>query len=301
MRRGERTVAIVVFSFVGLLLIGFAVLPIAELAIWSFTTKAVSGACNMIGLRNFQKVLASNEAWRVLTQTILYAFFSVAMKLALGMCLALLAVRCVKDKSTFSIGWLLCLALIPWAIPTVASMLIWSWFLCDVGGVLNSILRLINSHSTGVAWLGSHNTATLCLITVNIWRGTGFFFAGIVAARLRIPRERYLVGQIEGASNIRMYRDITLPGLITTVAILTIISLTNTYADFQIVHILTNGGPGDSTHVLSTMIYEYSFRGRATLGYSSAFALSLAPPLIAMLAVLIRLMRKEDRHMHGIY
>lgn len=290
---GERRVADAVLILVGALVITLGLLPIMELFFWSFTDKAIGSDGLFIGFQNYSKIFASHEYYTVLQQTLVYAVFSVSIKLVSGLALALL-VATVLSSTRRAIGWIAPILLIPWAIPTVASMLIWSWILYDLGGLLNSVLRTSGLISSNIAWLGDYKLATTSLIVVNVWRGTGFFFASILASRLSIPNQRYWIGWIERASYTRIFRSITLPAILPTLTIVTLISIINTYTDFQIVHLLTDGGPGDSTQIFSTMIYEYAFRGRSTLGYASAFAVALSPPLILTIIILIRFLATRN-------
>ena len=290
----EQRVALPVLGFIILLIVVFAIFPVCQLAWWSLTDKQIGSEEQIVGLSNYLRVFASRTYYVVTEQTLVYTTLSVLLKLLLGTSLALLTVKVVRDSAGRTMGGLVPVLLLPWAIPTAASMLIWSWVLYDLGGLLNSVLRFSGLISTNIAWLGSHRLATASMISVNTWRGMGFFYSSILAARLSIPDQRYFVGRIEGASSWTIFRGITLPEMLTTILVVTLISIINTYTDFQLVHILTNGGPGDSTQIFSTMIYELAFRGRSSLGYAAAFAISLLPLLILIMVILLRLISKRQ-------
>jgi len=291
--KNESRAAVFFFSLIFIFVTLFGIFPIGELILWSFTNRELNGEGNFIFLQNYFKIFSGRPFYNVLSQTLIYTLSSVFLKLLIGISLALFVSKLINHSIGKKMKWFLSIMLIPWAVPTVASMLIWSWILYDLGGILNSFLQAIGFTSNNIAWLGSHKIATVCLITVNVWRGIGFFFVSILASILSIPKQRYFVGWIEGATSFTIFKSITLPGILPTLLVITLISLVNTYTDFQIVHILTDGGPGDSTQIFSTMIYEYAFRGGATLGYAAAFAISFIPCLVFLIIMLVGILFKS--------
>jgi multiple sugar transport system permease protein len=299
--RSERWTSTSLFTIIGILIIVFGILPISELLFWSFTNKPIGEGGSIIGIKNYLDIFSSRDYYLVLKQTLVYTVPSVLMKLLIGSSLAMITAKLVMNSSEKILKWIIPLLLIPWVIPTAASMLIWSWILYDLGGPLNSFLKSAGIINENIPWLGGHRIATICLIIVNVWRGTGFFFAAILAARLSIPKQIYFVSWIEGASNFSIFKAITLPSMLSTFMVVSLISIINTYTDFQVVHILTDGGPGDSTQIFSTMIYEYAFRGKSSLGYASAFAISMAPCLLITIIFLLRYIGKSKSRKNEIY
>jgi multiple sugar transport system permease protein len=275
----EKNVAYIFLGLIFLFVFLFSIYPFVELFIWSFTNKHGSVG-NYVGIDNYKKIFASEDYYNVIIQTLIFSFSSVFFKLIIGCSLALLSAQKYEYKNNLKLRVLISMYIIPWAIPTVASMFIWSFIYFDQGGVINYMLKGFGIISNNIAWLGERKIATFSLVTVNIWRGVGFFYASILAARILIPIEYYYIGFIEYVSNWTIFWKITFPNIKKIIFISVLISFINTFTDFQIVHILTDGGPANSTQVFSTMIYEYAFKGRGNLGYAAAFEFSMLPLLL---------------------
>ncbi len=286
-----------IFIIICSLVIVCQIAPIIELGWWSLTNKKLGSSGTFIGLSNYIRVFSSHNYYTVLLQSVIFTVASVSLKLVFGASLAFATVHLMSNSKSGIDTWLVPILLLPWAIPTAASILIWAWMLYDLGGVLNMLLRSIGLISENIAWLGNHKLATASLIVVNTWRGIGFFYSSILAARLCVPRERYYVAFLEQASNWLIFRKITLPGIFSTLLVLCLISTVNTFTDFQIVHLLTDGGPGDTTQVFSTMVFEYSFKGRASLGFAAAFAISLSLFLFIPIMVIMKYFYRNNSRM----
>jgi ABC-type sugar transport system permease subunit len=284
----EFRAASLVFGILVLLVAAFAIVPVCELIWWSFTDKGIGCRTGQfVWLRNYAVFFSKTISWNVFRQTMIYTCCSIGLKLTVGFALALLLARWMQSSpkrfSPFVVG----MFLLPWAVPTSASMFIWAWIFYDSGGILNALLRAGGIITKNISWLGTHGPATACLIIVNTWRGIGFFVATLLAARLDIPSKLYRIAELEGASNWTIFSRVTLPAMRLPMMIVVAISVISTYTDFQVVHILTDGGPGDSTQIFSTMVYDFAFRGRATLGYASAFAIMLSTVMMAAVVILL--------------
>ena len=212
---------------------------------------------------------------------------SVAVKLVLGMVMALVLTSGVRFRS-FWTGVLL----IPWVAPTVVSALNFLWIFDYSLGVLNYMLvKVFHILPQGIGWLSEPGTAMASVIGVNIWRGFPFFGISFLAGLRAIPAEMYEAAAVDGAGPLLRFRHVTLPGIRNIVIIVMLLSTIWTFNDFQIVYILTRGGPGGATQVLPVFTYEIAF-GAQRLGEAIAVALYMLPALAAVIIVLARYMRK---------
>jgi multiple sugar transport system permease protein len=217
----------------------------------------------------------------------IFTFGSVGFKMVLGVVMALVLTSNIRWRS-FWTGVLL----IPWVAPTVVSALNFLWIFDGSLGVLNYLLvRVFRILPQGVGWLSEPHTAMASVIAVNIWRGFPFFGISFLAGMRAIPGELYEAAAVDGASTLQRFRHVTLPGIRNIMIIVLLLSTIWTFNDFQIVYILTKGGPGGTTMVMPVLTYETAF-GAQRLGEAIAVALYLLPALAVTIMVLARYMRK---------
>ena len=242
----------------------------------SMTRKYVGVPPVFVGFDNYVKITFDGFFQRAVVNSFIFTFGSVGVKLVLGMLMALVLTSGIRFRS-FWTGVLL----IPWVAPTVVSALNFLWIFDYSLGVLNYLLvKVFHLLPQGVGWLSEPGTAMASVIGVNIWRG------------LRaIPAELYEAAAVDGAGTLQRFRHVTLPGIKNILIIVMLLSTIWTFNDFQIVYILTRGGPGGATQVLPVFTYEIAF-GAQRLGEAIAVALYMLPALAAVIIVLARYMRK---------
>ncbi len=241
-----------------------------------------------VGLENYVKLTFDGFFQRAVANSFIFTFGSVAVKTVLGMAMALVLTSNIRFRSFFT-GVLL----IPWVAPTVVTALNFLWIFDYSLGVLNYLLvRVLHILPRGVGWLSEPGTAMASVIAVNIWRGFPFFGISFLAGMKGIPAELYEAAAVDGAGAVRRFRYVTLPGLRNIVIIVLLLSTIWTFNDFQIVYILTKGGPGGATQVLPVFTYEMAF-GAQRLGEAVAVALYMLPALAFVIIVLARYMRRS--------
>jgi len=240
-----------------------------------------------VGFDNYVKLTFDGFFQRAVINSFIFTFGSVAVKLVLGMVMALVLTSAIRWRS-FWTGVLL----IPWVAPTVVSALNFLWIFDYSLGVLNYMLvKVFHLLPQGVGWLSEPKTAMASVIGVNIWRGFPFFGISFLAGLRAIPAEMYEAAAVDGAGPLLRFRHVTLPGIRNIMIIVMLLSTIWTFNDFQIVYILTRGGPGGATQVLPVFTYEIAF-GAQRLGEAIAVALYMLPALAAVIIVLARYMRK---------
>ena len=268
------------------LVLALVAYPFVYAVYLSMTRKYVGVPPVWVGLDNYVKLTWDGFFQRAVVNSFVFTFSSVAVKLVIGMTMAVVLTTPIRFRGFFT-GVLL----IPWVAPTVVSALNFLWIYDYSLGVLNYLLvRVLQVLPQGVGWLSEPDTAMASVIAVNIWRGFPFFGISFLAGMRSIPNELYEAAAVDGAGPVGRFRYVTLPGLKNIVIIVALLSTIWTFNDFQIVYILTKGGPGGATQVLPVFTYEVAF-GAQRLGEAIAVALYMLPALAAVIIVLARYMR----------
>ena len=270
-----------------LLVLALVAYPFCYAVYLSMTRKYVGLPPVWVGLDNYVKITWDGFFQRAVANSFIFTFGSVGVKLILGMAMALVLTSEIRWRS-FWTGVLL----IPWVAPTVVSALNFLWIFDYSLGVLNYLLvRVFRLLPQGVGWLSEPGTAMASVIGVNIWRGFPFFGISFLAGMKAIPGELYEAAAVDGATALQRFRHVTLPGVKNIVIIVVLLSTIWTFNDFQIVYILTKGGPGGATQVLPVFTYEIAF-GAQRLGEAIAVALYMLPALAVVIIVLAGYMRR---------
>ncbi len=227
------------------------------------------------------EVLFSDPIYvQTIVNTIVYVGIAVNVKLFLALLLSGLL-----QSETRSVRFLSAIFLLPWAIPVLPGILSIRWMLSSQWGIMNLIMEDLGVGT--VHWLASRWMAIGALVVFHIWKYLPFWTVILLAARRGIPRELYEAASIDGASALQNFRFITFPMLSGIYLICTLLSTVFTLGDFTNVWLLTGGAPGDSTHVLATLAYRYTFlMGKIDWGVG-VFATAL-PVTLLFIFILIR-------------
>jgi len=254
----------------------------------SLTDRILGEPGRFIGLTNFLKLLQDSLFRQTVWNSFVYTIATVALKMFLGIILALLLNQEMRCRNLVRGALLL-----PWIVPTSLSVLTWLWMFDSLFSVVNYILLGLGLISKKVPWLGDPFWAMTSVIIVNTWRGLPFFAVSFLAGLMTIPRELYEAAETDGAKKFRQFWHITLPLLQPVIAVVVLFSTIWTFADFQIVYILTHGGPINATQIFATMAYDVALvAGR--IGEGSAISLFLFPALLVVIFLMLRYLRKEQ-------
>ena len=260
-------------------------------AIWlSMTDKIIarSDTGNFIWFANFTKLFKDSIFQRTTINTFNYALVSVFFKLILGLLMALVLDE-VKIFKNFFRGILL----LPWIVPTSLSALGFLWMFDSQFSILNRFLLDWGLIQEKIIWLGTPATAMFSVQLVNIWRGIPFFGISLLAGLQSIPQELYEAADIDGASAWSKFWNVTFPLLMPVTAVVTLFSIVQTFADFQIVYVLTRGGPVNSTHLFATLTHQTAIlAGR--LGEGAAVSLFMFPILVIAVVLQLRYLQNQD-------
>jgi multiple sugar transport system permease protein len=281
----ERLLAAVLLAPAVLLLGVFIAYPFV-MGVWlSLSSTSVGNPGEFVGAKNFLKAWNDSIFRTAFWNTAWYTAWATVFKLALGMWLALLLNRNFRGKRLVRASMLL-----PFIVPTVLSTFAWRWMFDPTFSVLNWLLYQTGFIVTKVPFLSNGEYGLWCAIVVNTWRGMPFFAITLLAGLQTIPPDLYEAATIDGAGRWGRFRYVTLPLLMPIIFIVTMFSVIFTFADFQLIYVLTRGGPANATHVFATYAFDIAM-GAGQFGQGAAIALSMVPPLALIILAMAIYMR----------
>jgi multiple sugar transport system permease protein len=220
-----------------------------------------------VGLQNYKTLLASPEFWQVMKQTALYVFGVVVFELSIALALAFALHRISKGKRIFQV-----LAFMPYITPAMAMSIIFAWLYHPEQGLLNAVLMQTHVLNTPLAWLFNPVTALIAVMSLEVWKATGYNMLLLLGALQAIPPSLEEAALLDGASGWRRAVYITLPQMAPTLFLVMLMTIIHALQAFDAIYLLTQGGPNRATAVLAFSLYETAFQrfdiGQATaLGY----------------------------------
>ncbi len=258
--------------------------------IWlSLENRPVAKPGVFIGLANFITDAHDPVFWQVAQNTFVYTLSATLLKMVGGLALALVMNQDFKFKNLTR-----AIMLLPFIVPTVLSTIAWMWILDPSFSVVNWLLIRTGIANPGPSWLGNPHLAMFSLIMVNTWRGLPFYAITLLAGLQTISPELYEAATIDGATTFARFRYVTLPLLKPVIFIVTMFSVIFTFSDFQLVYVLTRGGPTNSTQLFATYAFDVAMSG-GQFGLGASIALSMLPPLALLIAGMAWYMRGEKQ------
>jgi multiple sugar transport system permease protein len=271
-----------------LLLMVFMAYPFF-LGIWlSLTDSMIGRMGKFIGLRNFGDLLGDSIFLQTTKNTFVYALVTVPFKAVLGLGLALVLNQGMRFSSMIRAG-----VMMPWIVPTALSTLGWFMIFDPVFSPMSWLLRHLGLIRSNVNFLGDPLLAISSICLANIWRGVPFFGITILAGLQGVPNELHEAASIDGASTWARFRHVTIPAIKGVTLIASLLSIIWTFSDFQLIYILTKGGPANQTHIFGTYAYQIGLAA-TDIGTGAAIALYMFPILAFFAALLLTYLRKED-------
>lgn len=271
-----------------LLMGGLIAYPLLRAVYISFTNTVSLRIGPFTGLTNYEVVWSDPNFRSAVANTVTYTFWSVFCKFWLGLLCAILLHRLKRFG-----GILTAAILLPWIVPSVVAAVAWKGLLDPVYGGINQFLLQMGLVEKGFPWLGDFKTAMPSLVMVNVWGGIPFFVINLLAGLKAIDKEYYEAAIIDGASAWRTFLHITLPGLRYVIIVATLLSTIWTFNSFDMIFLLTGGGPVNATRVFSVLAFE-AF-GAARYGVAVAIAITMAPILLIFIFALGRHMSASSQ------
>jgi multiple sugar transport system permease protein len=231
---------------------------------------------------NYVAVLSDPKFWDAVERTVAFSVMSVAAIVTIALLVALLLNEEFPGRRVLS-----AVLLIPWAIPYVANALMWKWIYDSNYGALNGVLYQLDFISNNMVWLGDSRKTLALIANALIWKEMPFAAILLLVGLKAIPSDLYAAAKVDGANIIQRFFHITLPGLKGSFALVMIYETMMAIRHFDLFFVLTEGGPGDASHVVAWRIYVETFRN-LSFGIGAAMSYILALATLALSYVVIR-------------
>ena len=284
----ERWLAFTLLVPTAVLLGLFIAYPFAEGVILSFNDTRVGIPGTFIGFDNFIKLFNDSIFRTTMWNTFWYTGVTTMFKLALGLWLAILLNRHFRGKALVR-----AFILLPFIIPTVLSTFAWKWMFDPTFSVINWTLFQLGIITTRINWLGDPDLAMASIIIVNVWRGVPFFAISLLAGLQTISPELHEAAAIDGARPWNRFWYVTWPLLLPVTMVVLLFSIVQTFADFQLVYVMTGGGPANATHLFATYAYQLGI-GTGLLSQGAAISLAMFPFLFLIVVVQLLYIRRVE-------
>src|ERR1043166_7503037 len=237
---------------------------------------------------NFQNVWNDTIFRVAVRNTFIYTIVTTILKLALGLWLAMLLNRHFKGKALTR-----AFILLPFIIPTVLSTFAWKWMFDPTFSVINWTLYRLSFINSRINWLGDPDLAMISVIIVNVWRGVPFYAISLLAGLQTINPELQEAAAIDGARPWQRFWHVTWPLLLPVTMVVVLFSVIQTFADFQLVYVMTGGGPANATHLFATYAYQIGI-GTGLLSEGAAISLAMFPVLFLVVIIQLLYIRRVE-------
>ena len=286
-RRAQRRLGIVLVLPVAVMILVFFLLPLANALVYSVVDfDGISTNPPFVGAANFTEMFTDPAVWDALANNVIWIVIGTAVPMALGLAIALLLWG-VRRGSTF---YRLCFFL-PYVLPGVAIGIVWGWIYDPVQGMLNTSLGAVGLDGLQRGWLGDPTWALYAVLATAIWGGTGFAVVIFIAALRNVDVELVDASRIDGANAVARVWYVILPQIMPVFLMVLTLTLVGGFSVFDIIFIMTGGGPADATEVIGTYAYTTAFE-LSRIGYGTTLALLITVLSVPVAVALNRLQRR---------
>lgn len=274
--------AIVVFCAV----IIYPLLAAIYLSLFQLYTPTLEGS--FVGLSNYRELLTRGEFWISLRNTLVWTLGSLSLQLILGIGMALMLHQNLWFRSLAR-----SLILFPYFVSTVVAVLVWRWLFNDLYGILNHLLIGAGVMDMPLDYLGAMPNAMISLILVGAWKYFPFVVIAVLARLQTIPEALYEAARIDGAGPVARFFDVTLPQLRDVLVVIILLRAIWDFKEFDLIFLLTGGGPVISTQTLSLLVYKEAF-ALNQMGMAAAYAVVMMAIMLVFMIVYIRRTKDGD-------
>ncbi len=270
------------------------VYPLFSTVIYSFTNKTmIKPTYHFVGLKNYISILSDKDFYNAFGNTLKWTIGSVVGQVLVGFTGAL-CLNQVQNRTAKSAFRIMCI--IPWAFPAIATAMVWKWILNGIYGFLPTMLVDLGISEGMLQFFSDKNLVMPTLMFINIWFGAPLILVNVYAALQTIPRDQYEAAQIDGASKFRSFIHITLPHIRTVVGLLVVLRTVWVFNNFDIIYMITGGGPAGASATMPIYIYNTGWTGRLVAKASAASILLLLFLIIlcALYFAVLNRWEKED-------
>jgi multiple sugar transport system permease protein len=269
------------------LVIAYPLVYAVYLSFFSIYTPTLKG--EWVGLENYRLMLTSGEFWVSLWTTILWTVGTLTLQIVVGVAMALLL-----NLNFYFRSLARSLVLFPYFVSTVVAVLVWRWMFNDVYGILNRALIVSGISDMPLDWLGSMPNAMISVILVGAWKYFPFVVIAVLARLQTIPDELYEAARIDGAGAWSRFWDVTLPQLREVLVVIVLLRTIWDFKEFDLIYLLTGGGPVTSTETLPLLVYKQAF-GMNAMGRASTYAIGIMLVLLTFMILYLYRTRRERR------
>ena len=250
------------------------------LGFWlGLTDTKIGRAGVFIGLDNYVSLFRDDTFWLVVGNTIFYTAMASVLKFVLGLWLALLLNQNIRLKSLMR-----AILLLPWIVPTTLSAIAFWWIFDSQFSIISWVLIKLGVIDKYINFLGDGWNARWSVIAANVWRGIPFVAISLLAGLQTISPSLYEAATIDGSSRWQLFRHVTYPLLTPIIAIVMTFSVLFTFTDFQLIYVITRGGPVNATHLMATLSFQRAIPG-GQLAEGAAIAIAMVPFLLAAILI----------------
>jgi multiple sugar transport system permease protein len=257
------------------------------LSLFTIFTPTLKGS--FVGLGNYAQLVASPEFWRSLWNTFVWTIFTLVLQIMLGVLVALMLHQNIWFRSLAR-----SLILFPYFVSTVVAVLVWRWLFNDLYGILNHVMLMAGLIRMPVDWLGSMPNAMISIVLVGAWKYFPFVVIAVLARLQTIPEALYEAAKVDGAGTFARFFDVTLPQLRDVLVVVILLRAIWDFKEFDLIYLLTGGGPIIATQTLPLMVYKDAF-GLNDMGRASAIAVAMMLVMLAFMLAYLRLAAKDER------
>ncbi|EOH83298.1 carbohydrate ABC transporter permease [Enterococcus casseliflavus] len=272
-------------NFIGFFL--FTLVPVVFSLILAFMEWDSFSSPEFVGMKNFSKMLGDDTFWISLKNTFLYTIGVVPLTLVCSLGLAILLNKKVRGMKFFRTAFFF-----PYVTSLVAIAVVWNMLFHPTMGPINQFLKFFIENPPG--WTSSSDWALTTIIIVSVWRGMGYYMILYLAGLQSVPKELYEAASIDGANKWQQFRNVTLPSLRPTTFFVSIMLVINCFKIFDLVQVMTAGGPGRATNVLVYQIYNEAFV-KFNFGYASAIAMVLFVIVLGITVIQFKWNQRQER------
>lgn len=273
---------IVVFCAV----IVYPLLAAIYLSLFQLYTPTLEGS--FVGISNYRDLLARGEFWISLRNTLVWTVGTLSLQIVLGIGMALMLHQTVWFRSLAR-----SLILFPYFVSTVVAVLVWRWLFNDLYGILNHMLIGSGVVDMPVDYLGTMPNAMISMILVGAWKYFPFVVIAVLARLQTIPDSLYEAARIDGAGPVARFFDVTLPQLRDVLVVIILLRAIWDFKEFDLIFLLTGGGPVISTQTLPLLVYKEAF-ALNQMGMAAAYAVVMMAIMLVFMVVYIRRTREKD-------
>jgi len=242
----------------------YRITPIIWNFVLSFQEWQFIGPNTWVGLRNYAEMIRDPVFWQSFKNTLIYFFGGTPIAIALAVLVAVLVNNPIRGRNAYRV-----MIFLPYPITPVAVAIIWQWLYNEKVGLINFVLRTLGLVSDPVPFLQSFTLALPSVIVTTVWQVLGYFVIIVLTGLQTIPDDLYESAELDGASRLVQFFRITLPLIRSTIFLCFIVGIINSFTVFDIIYVMTDGGPGHATEILVTNIYKNAFTFNR-MGYAAA-------------------------------